>query len=112
MNKASGGSESGRAKKTALGRDFGYWGQQASEEAAEAKAPVAASAQKNEAGTDLKKKTTQVERARKTASVVDDGESGFSFGYLLRIILITGIILAIIVFMGGQLMQIAKSSEK
>lgn len=103
---------SGRAKKTALDRGFGYWGQQEDEEAQSSKAPVQSVSNKNEAGDNLKAKTAKVDPTRKTASVRETEDSGFSLGYLFRIILIAGIIIAIVVFMGGQLLQISKSYEK
>ena len=43
-------------------------------------------------------------------STVDIG--GFSFGKILKFLIIAGIIIAIIVFLGGQALQIKKSWQK
>ncbi|MES2962631.1 MAG: hypothetical protein V4760_01995 [Bdellovibrionota bacterium] len=105
-------SSSGRAKRTALDRGYGYWGQQEQAEAAESKAPIKSVSPKNENGNNLRSKKTSVDMSRKTASVASGSDDGFSLGSLIRYILIAGIVLAIVVFFGGQLLQISKSSEK
>ncbi len=50
-------------------------------------------------------------RERKAASVEANDGGGFSFGRLLRMLIILGIIVAIVVFFGSQALQISKDSE-
>jgi len=52
----------------------------------------------------------EVPKERMTAS--DDVGSGFSFGILIKILLIGGILIAIFIFLGGQAVQIKKSWQK
>ena len=50
-------------------------------------------------------------KSKKVDGVEGDDGSGFSFGDLLRYLIIAGIIIAILVFLGGQGLQIGKSME-
>lgn len=68
----------------------------------------------------IKKKSSQDEEARskkmkvrdrKTASVEATDSDGFSFGRLLRMLIILGIVVAIVVFFGSQALQISKDSD-
>jgi hypothetical protein len=49
---------------------------------------------------------------RKPAVTDDEKKGGFEFGKMLRFLIIAGLIIAILVFFGGQLLQISKSREK
>jgi hypothetical protein len=48
---------------------------------------------------------------REQAQIKQSEESGFSFGYLMRWLLIAGIIVAIVVFFGGQIMNYSNSQD-
>lgn len=98
-----------RKKRTALDGSFSLFGDQKSQDDS---ATVSAVAEKKDDGSGLKPKRSKLELARGPANTKTSDESGFSFGYLIRILLIVGLLIAIIVFFGGQLLQISKSSEK
>lgn len=85
----------------------------ADEEKVEKTRPTAAKAGKvDEGGDALRTSGTSVdsEVARSSASIKDP--ETFSFGRALRMLIIVCIIIAMVVFFGGQLLQISKSREK
>lgn len=47
----------------------------------------------------------------KKAKIQEEDSSGFSFGYFLRWILIAGMVIAIIIFFGGQIMNYSNSQD-
>jgi hypothetical protein len=107
------GDYGGKGGKTkALDRGFGYYGEEAAAAKAKERPPVTALAKPAEGGDQLRPKSSVEKGSRAPANLRESDDSGFSFGYLLRWLLIIGIIVAILVFFGGQLQQIAKSREK
>ena len=56
-----------------------------------------------------KKKKMQIKAKREPAQIEED--EGWSFGKLIRYLIIAGIILAIVIFVGGQALQISKEWE-
>ncbi|OFZ19860.1 MAG: hypothetical protein A2Z20_03655 [Bdellovibrionales bacterium RBG_16_40_8] len=64
-----------------------------------------------EEGTKPEAKQMLVNRKPAMKNVQDDEIEGFSFGNFMRYLLMAAIIVAIVIFVGGQLMQVAKSSE-
>lgn len=79
------------------------------------KSPTLAKAKddKKKGGRDSLRNPTfilDVPEAKKVAD--DDLGSGFNFGTFIKILLIFGIIIAIVIFLGGQAMQIKKSWQK
>lgn len=67
---------------------------------------------KDQQGSSLRPKAITYE-ARKPATKLDDTEGdGFSFGNLIRWLLIAAIIIALVVVLGGQAVQISKGWEK
>jgi hypothetical protein len=111
---ANGGSDyyDSSGRKKVLMRDFGYDGQEQKEQKGNDRPPTAAMAKQTEGDESLKPKKA-IEPERKPAAAVDhSSDEGFSFGYLIKWLLIAGIVLAIIVFFGGQILQASKSWEK
>jgi hypothetical protein len=100
----------GRARKTPLDRSYGYFGQE--EEGEKALTAPSTVVAKDDGGADLRPKKAAVSMNRKPATVADDKDSGFSLGKFVRIILIAGIVILIVIFFGGQILQISKSAEK
>lgn len=75
---------------------------------ATAKAP----GKKGESGDSLRPRKA-VEKGRAVAGKLDvDKGGGLEFGKLFRLFLIFGIVIAIVVFLGGQVLQISKGGEK
>lgn len=98
-------------RKTPLS-GFGYWGQEANEREKEDRPAVASVSSKKESEDSLKPRKAKVDVNRAPAQELEQDGSGFSFGSLLRFLLIGGIIVAIVVFFGGQIIQVTKSWEK
>lgn len=70
-------------------------------------------AKAGERGDSLRPRKTVENTDRKPAANLDEGKGGgLEFGRLFRIFLIIVIIVAIAVFLGGQVLQISKSSEQ
>jgi hypothetical protein len=115
LNVSAGAGGSGdygsSGKKKAILRDFNYFGQE-EKESREQERPKVSAVTKESEGNDALKPKKAIERERKPAATMDDNNDGFSFGYLIKILLISGIFLAIVVFFGGQILQASKSWEK
>ncbi len=95
--------------------DFSMEGDQYQREETKAVAPIAATATKKSAdrGGDSLRPRKAVEKGdRAPAKKRDDDSGGLEFGKLFRLFLIIGIVIAIVVFLGGQVLQISKSGEK
>lgn len=79
-------------------------------------APSSAVDKKNKddrAGNSLRpRKAVETPPTKKADKGLKDDSSGLSFGNIFRIFLMGGIIVAILVFLGGQVLQISKSSER
>lgn len=105
---SNGDNSSGR--KQSLSRDYGYFGQKEDEDR-EASRPAVKEVAKDTSGRLRPKKVAEgPQRAPASKSMGDD--DGFSFGSFIRIILIAGILIAIFILFGGQLLAISKSGEK
>jgi hypothetical protein len=102
----------GNGKTKALDRGFGYAGEAEANARAASKPAVAALTKPAEGGDNLRPTSSIEKGIRGPAEAKISDDSGFSFGYLLRWFLIIAIIIAIVVFFGGQLLQISKSQEK
>lgn len=63
-------------------------------------------------GSDIVKRPLSMPPERKAASLNEDDDSGFGFGQLLKMFLIAGLIVAIVVFFGSQVMNYSNSREK
>lgn len=83
-------------------------------ETASVTATTAAPVKKSVQGGDSLRPRKAVENTdRKPAtSAKDDKGGGLEFGRIFRLFIIIGIIIAIIVFLGGQMLQISKSGDK
>lgn len=99
----------GRGRRTSLGGGFGYAGQE-EDQARAADRPASKSVGKNDA--DHLKPPSAVENPPRAPAAAPDDSGGFTFGAFLRFILIAGIIIAIVILFGGQLLAITKSGEK
>jgi hypothetical protein len=80
--------------------------------AAKGKPPVAKTDKKAENSGALKPRRAFENTTRRSTASVDIDESDFSFGAMLRWLIIGALILAMVIFFGGQLMQIMRSREK
>lgn len=78
-------------------------------------APLSASSAKRSArdqGDSLRPRTAVENINRTPAKANSDDGGSFSFGRIFRIFLILAVIVAIVVFIGGQVLQISKSGER
>jgi hypothetical protein len=107
---SSGSSSDGRGRRRALGRGFGFMGQE-EQERREEERPATKAVAKDE-GDGLRPKKVSVDTSRAPASDKDTGDSGFSIGNFLRVLIIAGILIAIFILFGGQLLAISKGGEK
>ena len=106
----SSGNSNGGSRRTAMRRDFQYYGQEEDAEK-EASRPSTKAVAKDESGA-LRPKKVAVTESRKPASTFDGNSEGFTFGSFLRWLLIAGILIAVFILFGGQLLEISKSGEK
>ena len=107
------GRYSGNDRSRANDMSWGYYETSDEKEKKENEKPsLAASTSNNVQNNKLKAKSVKFETSRKSASVEAEQGDGFSFGAMFRILLIILMILAIIVFFGGQILQIAKSGDE
>ncbi len=95
---------------------FSMEGDQYQREETKSVAPMAATATKKAAdrGGDSLRPRKAVENGDRAPAKRrdDDNGGGLEFGKLFRILLIVGIIVAIAVFLGGQVLQISKSGDR
>lgn len=80
-----------------------------------AAAPVTASAKKSSQrdGNSLRPRKAVENTDRKPAATINEDKGGsLEFGRIFRLFLIFGIIVAIVIFLGGQLLQISKSGDQ
>lgn len=107
-------SDSLRKGKTKMA--FTMEGDQYQREETKAVAPISATATKkaSDRGGDSLRPRKAVEKGDRAPAKKrdDDGGGGLEFGKLFRLFLIIGIIIAIVVFLGGQVLQISKSGER
>lgn len=78
-------------------------------------AAVSASSMKaaDKSGNSLRpRKAVESDGRKPAAKLEEDKGGGLSFGRIFRMFMIFGIIVAIIIFLGGQVLQISKSGEK
>ena len=94
-------------RETAAIRQRRYREDQKEKERARVKTTAEGSSQERDGAPQLIKSTV-----RKTASDVPDTGFEWSFGNLLRWLIIIAILIAILLFIGGQALQISKSLEK
>lgn len=103
-----------RSAKTKMA--FSMEGDQYQREETKAVAPIAATATKKAAdrGGDSLRPRKAVEKGDRAPAKKrdEDNGGGLEFGKLFRLFLIIGIIVAIAVFLGGQVLQISKSGER
>jgi competence protein ComGC len=90
----------------------GYWGEEEEKQRSAERPPVASMGKSNSDEESLKPKKAIEKGDRAPAKQKEMEDKGFSAGELLRILLIVGIVIIILVFFGGQAMQISKSWEK
>lgn len=76
------------------------------------KPPVAKTDKKAENSGALKPRRAIENTNRRSTASIDIAESDFSFGAMIRWLIIAALILAMVIFFGGQLMQIMRSREK
>lgn len=76
------------------------------------KPPVAKTDKSAENGRALKPRRAFENTTQRSTASVDISENEFSFGAMIRWLIIAALILAIIIFFGGQLLQIMRSREK
>ena len=92
---------------------WGYAGEDEEKQKADEKPTFAkTNAKVDESGDKLRPKKVIINLTRTIASQQEQDDSAFTFSGLLKWILIIVMILAIVVFFGGQLLQISKSGEK
>lgn len=103
-------SRDSTGRRTALRRDFLFNGQE-EQEAREESRPATKAVAKDESSS-LKPKKVAMAAQRAPASKIEAESSSFSFGNLIRILLIAGIIIGLLILFGGQILAIAKSGEK
>lgn len=106
------GEVTGSKEKTSL-TNVTYWGYEEAQEREEER-PSVASASKNFSNEkDLRAKTAKLNSSTKESTPQKEIKTdGFTFGQILRYLVIAGIVIAIFVFFGGQALQISKSWEK
>jgi hypothetical protein len=99
----------GRGKRTSLSSSFGYAGQKEENDRA-LERPVSQKVGEDDSGR-LKPKSVAQQMNRAPAAT-DDSGSEFTIGNFIRILLIAGILIAIFILFGGQLLAISKGGEK
>ncbi len=82
------------------------------DERVQGKPPVAKTDKKAENSNALRPKRAIENTTRRSTASIDINEAEFSFGEMIRWLIIAALILAIIIFFGGQLLQIMRSREK
>lgn len=93
--------------------NWGYFGDEEEKERASSRPPVApVSKPESQGGASLRAKVIAETARRGPAAQGEANDEGFSFGNLIQYLLIAAIILAIVIFFGGQILQISKSWEK
>lgn len=98
--------------KRVLMRGFDYWGSEADSDRA-LERPAVASVGEGDASNQLRPKVARVEPFRGPTQAIDnDDMDHWSVGNLVRWLFIAIIAIAIVVFFGGQVIQISKSWEK
>jgi hypothetical protein len=107
---SSSSDRDGRGRRTILDRGYGYAGQE--EEAEREESRPATKAVGRDDSDRLKPAKVRVDVSRAPASNGDDDGGGFTIGGFLRILLIAGILIAIFILFGGQLLAISKGGEK
>lgn len=102
---------SGKAKP--LARGFAYMEDEKSSESTAARAPIT-SVGKNgdDGGGSLRPKKAVENVSRGPSQEMKVNEGSFGFGDFIRYLLIIAVIIAILLFFGGQLLQMSKSWEK
>lgn len=96
--------------------DFKMEGDEYQREETKASVPLSAvvpTAKKDsERGSALRPRKAVENTDRKPAKSMEEGGGGLEFGRLFRMFLMFGIIAGIVVFLGGQVLQISKSGER
>ncbi|ODS51116.1 MAG: hypothetical protein ABS42_00080 [Bdellovibrio sp. SCN 50-8] len=109
------GGQYGSSNRTEVTGGFGSMMAQERERIKKREDKVRAVARASDSTNDFvrgKSKITTVEARAKKQSDLDLTAGDWSFGGIIRIALILAIIIALVLFIGGQLMQISKSMEK
>jgi Flp pilus assembly pilin Flp len=101
-------SPTGKSEVTRMG--YNVFADGVDEEKEEKSKPVVTG--QKQASDALKPKKAIENLNRKPATKESEGTKGFEFGKMIRLLFIAGLIIAIVVFFGGQLLQISKSREK
>jgi len=107
---SSSSADGGRGRKKVLERGFGFAGQDEQKEREEER-PATKAVAKDE-GEGLRPKKVAVDTSRKPAAVASNDSGSFTLGGFLRILLIAGILIAIFVVFGSQILAISKGGEK
>ncbi len=96
--------------------DFKMEGAEYQREETKASVPLSAAAaptkKDSERGGSLRPRKAVENTDRKPAQVLEDKGGGLEFGRLFRMFLMFGIIVGIVVFLGGQVLQISKSGDR
>lgn len=109
---ARGSGDSLRAARTKM--DFAMGHEEVEKELKVASAPVSGPVSKraDRTGDGLRPRNAVEVTDRKPAqATMKEDSSGMDFGKIFRIFMIVAIIVAIVIFLGGQILQISKSSE-
>lgn len=109
----AGGEDPLRRGRTKM--DFKMDGGEYQREETKASVPMTAAApvkRSSEQGSALRPRKAVENTDRKPAQNLEDKGGSLEFGRLFRMFLMFGIIVAIVVFLGGQVLQISKSGER
>lgn len=101
--------ESGRRARMTLDRRFIA---EEEKEQLQKELPLKTRIAENESGSTLRPKVMNYEARKAAAKVVDIEDEGFSLGAFLRLLLVVLIVIALVLLIGGQAVQISKSWEK
>ena len=91
---------------------WGYYGEEEQKEREKDKPTISAMKRDMAENAKLRPKSAKENLTRTIASDTTDDNADYTFGGLFRMLIIILMILAIVVFFGGQILQISKSGEK
>lgn len=109
---AVGELQTGYSRRGSLNMGFEYYGDEEERGRETERPPVAPITQKSTNDENLRPKTSTVTLNRAPAQKSGPDTGGMSFGQLIKFLFIAALIIAIVIFFGGQAMQISKSREK
>lgn len=109
-NSLGGGQNDSRSEKVTI-ITYGNWAEEQAELEKERPAVAKVASSVNENARLRPKKAIEPQQTIKPRAPASD-DSGFDFGDIIRFMIIAAIVIAILVFFGGQALQISKSWEK